>query len=105
VVGKETAAMSGAARKSRVDARFDLRLPEPAKNRIERAAEITGRTATEFVRAAADNAARKVLADHEKTVLTESDRKVFFAALLKPAKPSRALLDAAKRHKKLVTES
>lgn len=95
----------GAGRKSRIDARFDLRLPEPAKDRIERAAEITGSTATEFVRAAADSAAQKVLADYEKTVLSENDRKVFFAALLNPAKPSQALLDAAKRHKKLVTES
>jgi len=97
--------MSGAARKARVDARFDLRLPEPAKDRIERAAEITGSTTTEFVRAAADDAARKVLADYENTVLVEDDRKVFFAALLNPGKPSQVLLDAAERHKKLVASS
>lgn len=96
---------TGAARKPRVDARFDLRLPESAKDRIERAAEITGSTATDFVRTAADNAAQKVLADYEKTVLSENDRKVFFAALLNPGTPSQALMDAAARHRKLVISS
>lgn len=94
-----------AARKHLADARLDLRLPEQAKDRIERAAGILGRTATEFVRTAADDAAQKVLADHERTVLTEKDRAAFFAALRNPSRPSRALLAAAKRHKKLVTSS
>jgi uncharacterized protein (DUF1778 family) len=93
------------AQRSPSDARFDLRLPETAKARIEQAAELLGSTATEFVRKAADEAARKVLADHERTVLTENDRKAFFAALLAPGKPSEALLEAAARHKKLVKPS
>jgi uncharacterized protein (DUF1778 family) len=97
-----TTAASG---KFRVGARLDLRLPEQTKSRIERAAEITGSSATEFVRTAADDAARKVLADYEQTVLTGADRKAFFAALLNPEKPSPDLLDAARRHKKLVSKS
>ncbi len=97
--------MSAAGAKSRIDARFDLRLPERTKERIERAAEILGSTATEFVRTAADDAAQKILADYERTVLSDKDRKAFFAALRKPAKPSQTLVAAARRHKKLVTSS
>ena len=92
-------------KKPRVEARLDLRLPEQAKDRIDRAAEILGSTASEFVRTAAEVAARKVLAEYEQTVLAENDRKVFFAALLNPPKPAKALLDAAKRHKKLISPS
>ncbi len=97
--------MTGTARRSRADARFDLRLPELAKERIERAAEILGSTATEFVRTAADDAAQRVLAEYERTMLRENDRTVFFAALLDPAAPATALLDAADRHAKTVTSS
>jgi uncharacterized protein (DUF1778 family) len=89
-------------RKSRVDARLDLRLSEPTKERIDRAAKITGRTATEFVRTAAESAAQKVLAEYERTILAEDERELFFAALLNPGSPSKALLEAAERHKRLV---
>lgn len=94
--------MAATAKKLRADARFDLRLSGQAKDHIDRAAELIGSTATEFVRTAALSAAKKVLEDYERTVLTENDRKMFFAALLNPEKPSQALLDAARRHKKLV---
>lgn len=97
--------MAATVKKLRVDARFDLRLSQQVKDHIDRAAELVGSTATEFVRTAALSAAKKVLEDYEQTALTENDRKMFFAALLNPAKPSQALLDAARRHKKLVSST
>jgi uncharacterized protein (DUF1778 family) len=83
-------------------ARMDLRVPARKKRNWERAADTAGQSMTDFVTAAVDSAAEQVLAEHERTILTERDRAVFFDALLNPPKPSRRILDAAERYRSLV---
>lgn len=83
-------------------ARIDLRTHERVKETIERAAELSGKTLSEFITSAAEEAARAVLASHEQMKLGEAARKTFFAALAKPPAPSTRLRKAAERYKRTI---
>jgi len=68
---------------------------------LKRAAEIEGRTLTDFVVAAASAAARKTIAETELFILSAEDQQAFAEALINPPPLSDALHRAAKRHKQL----
>ena len=46
-------------------------------------------------------AARRVLDEHERTVLSGADRDAFLAAVLNPPEPTDRLVRALKRHREL----
>ena len=58
---------------------------------------ITGLAAGDLAYAAA----RRVLDEHERTVLSGADRDVFLAAVLNPPEPTDRLVRALKRHREL----
>lgn len=76
-------------------ARMELRLTATSKTVIERASSISGLTPGDL----AYEAARRIVEDHERFVLREEDREVFFKALENPPTPTSALIKAAKRHR------
>lgn len=86
------------------ESRLQTRVSRQQKAVLERAAELRGQSLTDFVIEAAQAAAEKVIQSHEIIVLTEKDRKVFFAALRRPPKPNAKLKAAAKRHRELIGE-
>jgi uncharacterized protein (DUF1778 family) len=45
--------------------------------------------------------ARRVLEEHERMVLAGADREAFLDAIRNPAPPSKRLIAALKRHRKL----
>ena len=49
----------------------------------------------------AQDAAMKILQDYDVISLSAKDRDAFVAALLKPPRPNRHLIAAARRYKKL----
>jgi uncharacterized protein (DUF1778 family) len=79
--------------------RLEARVTREQKQLIERAAEIEGRSITDFVVASAQSAARQVIRDHEILKLTARDREVFVQALLNPPKPTSKLRQAVRRYK------
>jgi uncharacterized protein (DUF1778 family) len=79
--------------------RLEARVTREQKLLIERAAELEGRSITDFVVASAASAAKQVIQDHEVLKLTAKDREVFVQALLKPATPTDKLRQAARRYK------
>ena len=84
------------------DARLDVRLPTEQKAEFERAALLQNRSLTEFAIAAMSEAARKVLAEHEREAhvkLSNRDRDRFLAMLDRDPAPNRALKAAAQRYK------
>jgi uncharacterized protein (DUF1778 family) len=83
-------------------ARLEARLPEPVLNRLKRAAEIQGRTLTDFVVSAADEAARRMIEQTEIIRLSAEDQRQIAAAILNPPAPNRALKKAAKRYRQLI---
>jgi uncharacterized protein (DUF1778 family) len=84
--------------------RIAVRLTPTAKQALERAAEVSGRSLSDFVVDSAFRAARQTIEEHERLRLTREDRKVFLAALDNPPKPNRALRAAAARYRKLTGE-
>ena len=80
--------------------RFEARIRREEKRTLERAAELSGRTLTDFVMSSAHAAALETIERYEGTVLTDPrDREAFVAAMLKPRAPSRTLKAAAARYR------
>lgn len=80
--------------------RLDIRLRPDTKDLIQQAAELRNQTLTQFVVSTLSEAAAKVVAAHERTVLSDRDRALFLELLETPPKPNEALENAAKRYAK-----
>ncbi len=81
--------------------RIAVRLTPAVKRALERGAEVSGRSLSDFVVDSAYRTAQQVLEDHERLHLSDQDRKVFLEALDNPPEPNQALRRAAQRHHRL----
>jgi len=77
--------------------RIELRVAASAKLLIQRAMAVSGLTAGDL----AYEGARRVLADHERMVLSGADRDAFLAAVEAPPAPTDKLVAALRRHRDL----
>ena len=82
-------------------ARLEARLPVDVHAMLKRAAEIEGRTLTDFVVAAASAAARKTIEDTEMIKLSVEDQERFADALINPPPLTPAMKRAIARHRSL----
>jgi uncharacterized protein (DUF1778 family) len=82
-------------------ARLEARLPHEVMARLKRAAEIQGRTLTDFVVAAADEAACRAIEGVEIIRLSVAGQRQIAEAILNPPEPTPALKKAAKRYRRL----
>ena len=87
--------------KGKAIARVEVRTTPAVQDKIKRAAEIQGRTITDFVISAAESAAQKAIEDAYVIRLSIEDQNAFTDALLSPPKPSEALSRAFARHSEL----
>jgi uncharacterized protein (DUF1778 family) len=83
-------------------ARLEARLSREALAVVRRAAEIQGRSVSDFVVAAAQDAAQKTVAEVEIIRLSRAAQEKFVGLLTEPKAPVPALKKAFARHKKLV---
>ena len=79
--------------------RLEARISKAQKTLFLRAATVQGRSLTDFLIASVQEAAERALHAHDVLMLSERDRKIFVAALVKPAAPGKALRQAMKRYK------
>lgn len=100
-VTKEKPAKAAARRPPKV-ARLEARISPEQKRLIERAADLQGRSLTEFVIRSTQQAAQEAIREHELMSLTARDTKAFVNALLKPPAPSAKLKRAADRYNSLM---
>ena len=82
-------------------ARLEARLTDEQKALLQHAADLTGRSLTEFVVSSAQEVAARTVRDHEVLTLSGRDRQVFLRALLKPNPPNKRLRQAAKRYRSI----
>jgi uncharacterized protein (DUF1778 family) len=82
------------------DQRLEARVRPDQKELIERAACVQGRTVTDFVVSALQEAARQAIAEHTVWRLTQEQQKVFIDALMAPPAPNQKLREAYKRFRK-----
>lgn len=80
--------------------RLEARISADKKKLLKNAAELSGRTLTDFVVHSAYEAAVRVIQEYQQLHLTTNDREIFIQALLNPPSPSANLLKAVKKYKK-----
>jgi uncharacterized protein (DUF1778 family) len=83
-------------------ARLEARITSDALAMVRRAAEIQGRSVSDFVVSAAREAAQKTIAGVEVIQLSRQAQEKFAALLLNPPRPTPALVKALKRHRELI---
>ena len=83
-------------------ARLEARLPANVHKLLKRAAEIQGRTLTDFVVAAAQDAARRAIEDADVVRLSVEDQQRVANSILKPSAPAPALRRAFQRRRALL---
>ncbi|MBI5720371.1 MAG: DUF1778 domain-containing protein [Burkholderiales bacterium] len=80
-------------------ARLEARMTTQQKALLQHAAALSGRTLSEFVVASAEEAAAKVIQEHETIQLSRAEQIAFVTALLKPRAPNARLRKAAAKYR------
>lgn len=80
-------------------ARLEARISKDQKELFVRAAELQGRSLTDFVISSALAVAVETVRASESLRLSEQDRRAFVSALLSPQAPTKALARAAKSYR------
>ncbi|MCA3157988.1 MAG: DUF1778 domain-containing protein [Burkholderiales bacterium] len=83
-------------------ARLEARISTDLHAMLKRAAELQGRTMTDFVVTAVQDAAQRAIEQAEVVKLSLADQEFFAQTLLSPPKPSPALKRAFARRNKLL---
>lgn len=83
-------------------ARLEARLPASVYALLKRAAELKGRSITDFVVNAAHDAAQRAIEDDAILRLSAEDQVRFAEALINPPAPNAVLKRAMRRHAKNV---
>ena len=84
--------------------RFDARLNEDQKLLIQRAADLEGRTMTDFVLHSAEAAAERTIESRAMLVLTARETEAFADAILNPAGQGPVLRRAAREYREKITK-
>ncbi|MER9678319.1 DUF1778 domain-containing protein [Mesorhizobium sp. M0184] len=86
-------------------ARLEARISPDMLDVVKRAAEIQGRSVSDFVVAAAQEAAQRTIENTTIMRISVEDQRAMMEAILNPPEPNEALRRAADAHKRLVVES
>lgn len=84
-------------------ARLEARISTDLHSMLKRAAELQGRTMTDFVVTAVQDAAQRAIEQAEVIRLSMADQECFAQALLSPPKQTPALKRAFARRSKLLS--
>jgi uncharacterized protein (DUF1778 family) len=88
---------------SRVRAeRLEARISREQKRLFQRAAELQGRTLTDFVVSSAHEAAVRTIGEMQIIRLSADDSRAFAQALLNPREPNERLRAAARRYRDMI---
>ena len=84
--------------------RLEARVTPEQKELIQRAAEITGRSVTEFLVSSAEAEAERTIREHTLITLSVRDSLAFAEAILNPPTPGAQLRAAARRYREIAPE-
>lgn len=79
--------------------RFEARLNHDQKLLIQQAADLEGRTVTDFVLHSAEAAAARTIQERPMLILTARETEAFVSAILYPPEPSPVLREAVRHYK------
>lgn len=81
------------------NARLEARVSSDQKDFFQRAATLTGRTLSELVIDSTQEAAAKIVQEHEVIRLSREEQVAFVSALLTPSEPGVRLKKAVQRYR------
>lgn len=81
------------------NARLEARVSSDQKNLFQRAAALSGRTLSEFVIDSTQEAAAKIVEEHELIRLSREEQLAFVSALLNPPEPGARLRKAVESYR------
>jgi uncharacterized protein (DUF1778 family) len=84
--------------------RLEARITPDGLAMVKRAAEIQGRSISDFVVAAAEEAAERTITERQIIKLSLEDHRAFFEAMMNPPNPGPALRRAKAAHRKLIVQ-
>lgn len=82
--------------------RFDARLNEEQKILIQKAADLEGRTMTDFVLHSAETAAERTIEERAMLIMSARETEAFVDAIFNPAEPGAVLRAAARHYKRAI---
>jgi len=82
--------------------RLEARISLKQKHLFQHAANLSGRSLTDFAISALQEAAKNIIQEHAIIQLSLRDQQTFVEVLFAPPKPNNRLLKAAKRYQKKV---
>lgn len=82
------------------NARLEARVSSDQKVFFQRAASLAGQTLSEFVIDSTQQAAARLVQEHELIRLSREEQAAFVAALLEPAEPGERLRQAAQNYRR-----
>lgn len=80
--------------------RLEARITLQQKNLFKQAADLQGRSLSDFIVQAAAEAAQRVVEQHHLIKLSAGEQTALVEALLNPPKPNSKLRAAARKHRK-----
>jgi uncharacterized protein (DUF1778 family) len=86
-------------------ARIEARIAPDALAVVKRAAELQGRSVSDFIVAAAQEAAARAIEETQIIRLALDDQRAFAAAIFDPPPPSATLVRAAEAYRNLIKAS
>ncbi len=89
----------------RATSNIEMRIRPSDKERIARAAELTGVKLTTFVRASAAREAERIVREHRMTTLSERDRLAVLEALDNPPAPTGAAREAVRNYRSRIANA
>ena len=95
--------MRSATQATAKTARLEARVTGDQKALFQHAADLTGRSLTDFVVSSAQEIAARTVREREVLTLSGRDHKVFLDALLNPPPASKRLRLAASRYRRAST--
>ena len=85
--------------------RLETRIAPDVLAAVRRAAEIQGRSISDFVAAAAQDAAHRAIEEAQIIRLSVADQRAFAEAILDPPEPTPALRRAFRRRRALIKDA
>jgi uncharacterized protein (DUF1778 family) len=85
-------------------ARIEARIAPDVLTVVRRAAELQGRSVSDFVVAAAREIAHRTIEETQIIRLSVEDQRAFAEAILNPPPPTQALIRAAEAHRRLIRD-
>ena len=83
-------------------ARLEARVDPELKARWQQAADLEGRTLTDFIISSMEESSERVIQRHQRMKLDRQDSQDFVEAIINSPEPSTRLIEAAKKYQEIM---